>query len=89
MALVANIVAQDMGSTTGRNMAMIRRETQLNPWEASPVQVRDNLPSAEVSQQDKWRLNLLQKYIAQRRKLEINLEGTKDITSLINIICIN
>ena len=81
VALVANIVAHDMGSNTGQNMAMIRRDTQLNPWEASPVQVRDNLPSAVVPQPDKWRLTLLQKYIAQRRKMEIN--------SLISSLCIN
>ena len=34
-----------------------------------------------VPQQDKWRLNLLQNYIADRRKMEINLEETQDITS--------
>ena len=86
---MANIVAHDMGSTTGRNMAMIRRETGLNPWVATPVQVRDNLPSAAVPQQDKWRLNLLQKYIVHRRKMEGNLEETQHITLLINSLCIN
>ena len=89
VALVAKIIAHSMGSTTGRNMAMIRRETGLNPWDATPVQVRDNLPSAAVPQQDKWRLNLLQKYIAQRRKMEIDLDDTQHINSLINSLCIN
>ena len=89
VALVANIVARDMGSTTGRNMAMVRRETQLNPWEASPIQVSNKLPTAEVPQQDFWRLGLLDRYIAKRRSMEINLEDTADITSLINSLCIN
>ena len=89
VALVANIVSHDMGSTIGRNMAMIRRETGLNTWVATPVQVRDNLPSAAVPQQDKWRLNLLQKYIVHRRKMEGNLEETQHITLLINSLCIN
>ena len=39
VALVANIVARDMGSVTSRNLELIRTETGLNPWSATPAQL--------------------------------------------------
>ena len=89
MALVANIVAHDLGSTTGRNLSFVRRETGLNPWVAAPASVREQVPKAEIPAQDLWRVDLLRKYLVKRREMESALEDTKEITGLINSLCIN
>ena len=89
VALVANIVAHDLGSTTGRNLSFVRRETGLNPWVAAPASVRVQVPKAEIPAQDLWRVDLLRKYLVKRQEMESALEDTKEITSLIDSLCIN
>ena len=86
---MANIVARDMGSVTGRNLELIRQETGLNPWSATPAQIRDRLPRKEVPQQDQYRLGLLGKYLSDRRQLETDMADTKEISGLIDSLCIN
>ena len=83
---MANIVAHDLGSTTGRNMSTVRRETGLNPWAAAPYLVREHIPKAEIPKQDHWRLDLLSKYITQRTLMENDLQDTKEITGLIKSV---
>ena len=89
VALMANIVAHDLGSTTGRNMSIVRRETGLNPWAVTPAQIRDQIPKSVIPKQDHWRLDLLSKYLAKRASMENDLLDTKEITGLINSLCIN
>ena len=89
VALVANIVSRDMSSVTGRNLSLLRELTGLNPWTATPAQVRERLLLAATPPQDTWRLGLLEKYLATRRRLDRDLEDTKDITSLIDSLCVN
>ena len=89
VVLVANIVARDKASVTGRNLEMLREETGLNPWSATPAQIRESLPKAEVPQQDRYRLGLLEKYLSTRKLLESDMGDTKDISGLIDSLCVN
>ena len=86
---MANIVARDMGSVTSRNLELIRTETGLNPWSATPAQIRERLPKREVPHQDHYRLGLLGKYLGDRRQLETDMADTKEIDGLIDSLCIN
>ena len=89
VVLVANIVARDKASVTGRNLEMLREETGLNPWSATPAQIRESLPKKEVPQQDRYRLGLLEKYLSTRKLLESDMGDTKDISGLIDSLCVN
>ena len=42
--VLANIVARDVGSVTGRNLLFIQNETGLDPWRTSAAKVREVLP---------------------------------------------
>ena len=42
--VLANIVARDIRSVTGKNLAYIEQETGLDPWRATSVQVKDSAP---------------------------------------------
>ena len=89
MVLVANIVARDKASVTGRNLEMLREETGLNPWTAKPAQIRERLPKKEVPQQDQYRLGLLEKYLSTRKVMESDMADTKEIGGLIDSLCVN
>ena len=89
VALVANIVARDMSSVTGRNLTLLREMTGLNPWTATPAQVREKIEPAATPEQDTWRLGLLAQYLETRRKMNTELQDTKEITSLIDSLCVN
>ena len=65
VVLVANIVARDKASVTGRNLEILREETGLNPWSATPAQIRESLPKNEVPQQDEFRLGLLEESVGK------------------------
>ena len=89
MVLVANIVARNKASVTGRNLEMLREETGLNPWSATPAQIRESLPKKEVPQQDRYRLGLLEKYLSTRKLMESDMVDTKEISELIDSLCVN
>ena len=86
---VANKMMRDMGSTTGSNMARLQQETGLNIWSTTPAKVRQALVEAEqpVPEMDLWRVGLLEKLLAQRRQMEVNIEDTKAVSDLIDSLC--
>ena len=47
VALVANMAGMDKSSNTGINLANIQAETGLNPWTASPADIRDFISEKE------------------------------------------
>ena len=89
MALVASIVAKDMGSTTGRNLFKLSEETGLNPWKASSSMIREALESniARVPDVDFWRLPLLEKLLHQRYQMENELQETDKLQELVDSLC--
>ena len=89
--LIAQLAAQDKASTTGRNLAKIKEETNLNPWVAPSYLIREQVQAGEakVPSMDKWRLPYLEKLLKQRHNMELQLINTKEIDEQINIICPN
>ena len=86
--LLAELVGRDAMSTTGNNLVMLERETGLNPWTTTSQRVSAAL-TANISpfpQQDTWRL---QKLLVQRYKLKIEAQDTRQISNLIDSLCIN
>ena len=89
VALVANLAARDLGSTTGINLAKIEKETGLNPWIASSNEVKIALEQSEVTvpKEDTWRLPLLEKLLLQRNEMEVQVEDTTSLQQLIDSLC--
>ena len=84
---MANICGRDLESSTGQNLAGIRRETGINPWSASSMMVKSFYNDSQCEERDLWRINLLRKYLDTRLEMEKNLEDTKEITKLIDSLC--
>lgn len=87
--LVANLAGRDKASTTGRNLEFISKETNLNPWVATPASVRQNLKLSSIPQGDEWRLPVLESYLSARYWMEQRVEDPKEVTKWIDSICIN
>ena len=85
--ILANIVARDIRSTTGRNLHLIQEETNMDPWVSSGLEIGKKLLREPVPNEDIWRLPLLCKYLIKRREMEVNLEKTEAITDLIDSLC--
>ena len=54
--LVANIVARDVATCTGRNLKLISDEFSVNPWLVNPWQVCEKFPAYEVPAEQGWEL---------------------------------
>ena len=91
VALVANIAGRDRSSTTGINLTHIHAETGLNPWNAKSNAIMQELREREetIPSRDMWRIPLLQKLLLQRHEQEVNCDDTKEITKLIDSLCIS
>ena len=88
--LLATLVAHDVTSNTGNNLARLKLETGLDPWTGSLHSFREKLASDRVAvpPQDEWRLEYLDKLIKLRNKMENNLENVEKITELIESLCV-
>ena len=84
---LANVVARDIRSTTGKNLHLIESESGLDPWTASEESVREALKRTPVPAQDMWRLPLLCQYLMKRQEMEVLMEDTEYISILINSLC--
>ena len=51
---VANIVARKVSTCTGRNLRLIQEEFKVNPWLATPQQVREKFQILEVPLEQEW-----------------------------------
>ena len=67
--VVARLAARDMRSTLGSNLELLREETGLDPWAASPAHLKEALIAAEraeIPRNEGWRIPFLQKLLQQR-----------------------
>ena len=64
--MVALLVARDVRSSLGSNLALVREFSGLKPWVAGRAHLRAALEAADqvpVPQQDSWRAPLLEKLL--------------------------
>ena len=85
--LLANIVARDIRSTTGKNLNTIEVRTGLDPWINSANMFKESLVRQPVPAEDSWRVPLLVQYLEERTMFEANMEQTDQITDLIDSLC--
>ena len=86
---VANKVMRDRGSHTGSNVARLQEETGLNIWVTTPGRVKDALTRAVPAPPptDEWRIGFLEKLLARRQQMEIEVEDTRNVDELIDSLC--
>ena len=91
LRVLSRLVSRDIRSTTGGNLAFIRKTTGLNPWEAKGLGLKQRLCQSEMVQvleEDKWRIPYLRKLLTFRR-LSDDQETQTYIEELIQSLVVN
>ena len=91
MSVLVNIFGRDIRTNTGSNLHLIRELSGLDPWCCSSSQVKQVLGEKlrEVPAQDLWRLAYLGKLLEQRGEAHHEMLDTRELTELIDSLCIN
>ena len=91
VSVLVNIVGRDIRTTTGSNLHLVRELSGLDPWCCTSTQVKKVLGEKlrEVPAQDMWRLSYLGKLLEQRGEAHHQMLDTRELTELIDSICIN
>ena len=82
VCVVANMVARNSRSSTGKNLLHIERETILDPWKTEAWRVRHALPRSNVPAADGRRVQYLSKLLSRRLEMETKCQDVEEITSL-------
>ena len=80
---MAKLVQNDKSSVTGSNLEKIDRETGIKTLESSSCQIREALAPSDPPENEMWRIPLLEKYLNQRSQMELEVQDTKNIETLI------
>ena len=93
VVIAALLGATDVRTTVGENLQLLKEETGLDTWQASPGEIRRKLKEkseVKVPDQDMWRIPYLRKLLQAR--LEASYEGqeekVEELTNLVNSLCI-
>ena len=83
---------RDRGTHTGSNLARLQEETTqtgINTWVATPALMKKALEESvpEVPAVDKWRIDYLDKLLQTRRRMECDVEDTRNTEELISSLC--
>ena len=84
---LANLISQDLRSSTARNLALVRSESGINSFTVPAQMVRNHVKLAEIPRNQEWRITLLEKLLSQRKQLEADLLDTTSLDDLINPLC--
>ena len=87
---MAEVVARDSQSVTGRNILNIKKEFKLDPWEVPSRIFKQRYSGYLVPEEDMWRFPLLSEMLADKLDMERNGEDGDDLEDLqlfIEIIC--
>ena len=94
MTVLANLVARDVRSSTGRNIKYVGETSGIDPWHSGTVALRagvEKTEKVEVADVDRWRVKYLGTLLAQRQ--ECHYLGQDDIKeevqALIDSLCVN
>ena len=94
ISILANLVARDVRSVTGRNIKLISELSGSNLWSESPGKVRAGLMEAEIvnfEKEDSWRVNYLGSLLQHRQEWQYrgDKEQVAKVQSLIDSLCVN
>ena len=84
---MANISVKDARTITASNLRLLTNVTGLDCTLADKLSVKNALPIKEVSENEKWRLGLLD-HLMQRRS-ELDKEGSefRRVVAMISSLC--
>ena len=85
--LLSRIVTSDFQSATAVNIALIQRDTGLDPNSVSSRRIRHLDMRRNVPDVDAWRLPVLSKLLSQRREQQNDLQDTSDLDFVIAGLC--
>ena len=89
---MCGVARQDIRTTTGANIDLIRRETGLNMEVARTGQVREKLAKqATAPEEDIWRMRYLARLLSERGEAYYKSEDEEvtRLSGLIDSLCIN
>ena len=94
MSILANLIARDRRSVTGRNVNLVMENSGSNVWSDNPAKIRAGLLKAdtvEIANEDKWRVKYLGTLLQQRQ--EWHYQGAVDeeeqLQTLVDSLCVN
>ena len=92
--VLSRLLARDRQSVTGKNLLLVQELSGMNPWTATPGQLKAALQAEEVVDVpalDRWRLSYLGGLLRQRGDAHyLGLEDDEQrLTDLINSLVIN
>ena len=93
VSVMCGVARQDIRTVTGSNLALVLRETGLDPVVSSLGEIKKELRKKIVSvpERDKWRLAYLGRLLRDRGEAYYRAENEEvtRLTSLIDSLCIN
>ena len=94
VAVMANLAGRDIRSTTGKNLALVRDSSGLDPWVFGSARLKEELAKHETVDpppQDQWRVKYLGSLFEQRqgKYYRGDREGVTRINELIDSLCVN
>lgn len=94
VTVLANLVARDVRSSTGRNIKYVGESSGRDPWHSGTAGLRagvEKTEKVEVADVDRWRVKYLGTLLAQRQ--ECHYLGQEDLEEevqvLIDSLCVN
>ena len=92
--LLANLIARDRRSVTGKNVRLVMEISGVDVWSGSPAKTRAGLIKAEivdVAPVDKWRVKYLDTLLQQRQEWHYRGEEEEEeqVQTLIDSLCVN
>ena len=94
VAVMANLVGRDVRSTTGKNLALLRDSSGLDPWVFGGARLKEELDknlTKGISPQDQWRVRYLGSLLEQRQVKHYmgDKDGALQTQELIDSLCVN
>jgi hypothetical protein len=94
VAILANLIARDRRSVTGKNVRLVMENSGAVVRSGSPAKIRAGLVEAElveVAAVDKWRVNYLDTLLQPRQEWHYRGEKEEEeqIQTLIVSLCVN
>ena len=91
---MAGLAGWDLQSTTGRNLKLLKDLSELDPWVSGSTRLKEALVEKErheIPPMDHWRVSYLSSLLERRQQLHYQgeEEGVKQLSDLIDALCIN
>ena len=94
VAVMANLAGRDIRSTTGKNLALLKESSGLDPWAFGSARLKAELAKNELVDTpplDQWRVKYLADLLEQRQIHHYMGDKVEEetVSGLIDSLCIN